>query len=346
MKKTTLLALLALVLASCSEQKSQPKEVEKIVLAYVTSHESRQMPDPTLMTHINYAFGVMNDSCDGVIIQNPEKLRKVVALKSQNPELKVMLSIGGWGAGGFSEMAIDPVKRANFVANCLDITNEFGLDGIDMDWEYPTSSSSGIHSDPSDTDNFTALIKELRAALGQSKLVTFASVATAKYVDFKAVEPYLDFINLMTYDISQAAKGFHHSPLYKGKKSTYSTEESVAEHIALGIPKEKIVVGVPFYGRGNTERGFGDFVNISDFAELFKDYELLWDDECKVPYYGHSLEPELIVCSFENEKSLQIKCQYIKDNNLRGVMYWAYGSEGKGAPLSVALNNYMGDSKN
>lgn len=119
-----------------------------VVIAYVTDNDRAVMPDPTVMTHINYAFGHVNKTFDGVRISNPERLHKISALKSQNPNLKVMLSIGGWGSGRFSEMAADPKLRKSFAKDCARVMKEFNLDGIDIDWEYP---SQGSCDDPEGT---------------------------------------------------------------------------------------------------------------------------------------------------------------------------------------------------
>lgn len=111
---------------------------DKVIVAYVTSWSS-VMPDPSVMTHINYAFGHVNDNHDGVRIDNEERLRSIVALKRINPSLKVLLSVGGWGSGGFSEMAADKGWRWCFASHCRFLVESFGLDGIDIDWEYPSS---------------------------------------------------------------------------------------------------------------------------------------------------------------------------------------------------------------
>jgi len=108
---------------------------DKVVLAYVTT-KNRPLPDPSYMTHINFAFATVNNTFDGIVIGRPDKLKEIVALKKINPSLKVLLSIGGWGAGGFSEMASTVTTRKAFARDCKRVIDEFGLDGIDMDWEY------------------------------------------------------------------------------------------------------------------------------------------------------------------------------------------------------------------
>ncbi len=204
------------VLVSCGSVKSGEEDIaasrdSKVVVAYVTSW-SEVMPDPQYMTHINYAFGHVNESFNGVKIDNEERLRQIVDLRKQKPELKVLLSIGGWGSGRFSEMAANDEYRRAFAADCDRVVKEFALDGIDIDWEYPTSSMANISSSPDDTENFTLLMQDIRAAIGNEKELTLATVASAGYIDFKAILPSVDFVNIMSYDMATAPK--HHSALY------------------------------------------------------------------------------------------------------------------------------------
>ena len=152
-----------------------------VIVAYVVSG-SEVMPDPQLMTHINYAFGHVSKTFDGVDIDNGGRLRKIVELKRVKPSLKVVLSVGGWTSGRFSEMAADASLRRAFAKDCSRKVKEYGLDGIDIDWEYPTSSAAGISSSPADTDNFTLLMRDLRAALGKGKLLTLATVCDARFI--------------------------------------------------------------------------------------------------------------------------------------------------------------------
>ena len=133
-KYLMLLALICLPALVCGQRKNPQ---EKIVVAYVTSW-TNEVPDPWVMTHINYAFGHVNETFNGVRIDNPERLKMIVGLKRQNPNLKVMLSVGGWGSGRFSEMAATEENRTAFALDCRKKVEEFQLDGIDIDWEYPT----------------------------------------------------------------------------------------------------------------------------------------------------------------------------------------------------------------
>ena len=140
----------------------------KVILAYVTSWSS-VMPNPQMVTHINYAFGHVDSTFQGVKVDNPQRLRQIARLKKKNPHLKVMLSVGGWGSGRFSEMAADPAKREKFAKDCRRVVRKFNLDGIDIDWEYPTVSAAGISSSPDDTENFSLLMQDLRKSVGKKK---------------------------------------------------------------------------------------------------------------------------------------------------------------------------------
>lgn len=311
--------LMVLAFCSCASP-SEVAEKDRVVVAYVTSW-SDVIPDPFCMTHINYAFGHVNDTFDGVRVDNPQRLKDMVALKNVNPDLKVMLSVGGWGSGRFSEMAMDRKLRRSFADDCLRVVEEFGLDGIDIDWEYPTSSAAGISYSPEDTGNFTMLMKDLRQVLGDGLLLTFASAASAEYVDFTAVEPYVDFVNIMAYDMATAPK--HHSALYESEISGGMTSDKAARaHMAAGMPAHKLVLGMPFYGRGS-----GRYADFNDFKDIKKDIEAyeIWDEKAQVPYIADT-DGTLIV-GYDNPRSLKIKCGYIKANGLRGAMYWDYDGD-------------------
>ena len=118
------------------------KDNGNVVLAYVTSWSS-VMPNPQVLTHINYAFGHVDSTFAGVKVDNPQRLEAISALKKKHPHLKVMLSVGGWGSGRFSEMAADPQLREKFAKDCRRVVRKYNLDGIDIDWEYPTVSAAG-----------------------------------------------------------------------------------------------------------------------------------------------------------------------------------------------------------
>jgi len=326
-----LLTLAALLLISCQSQTPQPVETDiepdKVVVGYITSWGDR-IPNPQLVTHLNYAFGHVAESFDSVRIDNPERLRSMVALKASNPNLHVMLSVGGWGSGRFSEMAANPEFRQSFARHCREAIDEYSLDGIDIDWEYPTSNAAGISSSPDDTRNFTLLMRDLREALGPDYLLTFADYADTTYVDYCAVMPYIDFVNLMTYDMADPP--YHHSALYRSEiAGPICVVEAIDHHLEAGVPRSKLVMGMPFYGRASK-----DYKRPRSFGEMILDdlYVERWDSTACVPYLVD--KDGKMVLAYENANSIAHKCEYILEKGLRGGMYWDSDNDDENFTLS------------
>lgn len=232
--------------------------------------------DVRQITHLNYSFGLVynnekdetNDALKDAgklhqIWLSPkvqDDLLKIPQLRKQNPNLKVLLSVGGWGARGFSGAAATKESRAVFIQSAQEIIAKYGLDGIDLDWEYPVNGAWGlVESQPADRANFTALLKELRAALGHKKLLTIAVGANAEspksWVDVKAITPSLDYINLMTYDMAYGTQYFN-SNLYDSTQwptvaaaDKYSADFVVNNYLAAGLKASQMNLGIGFYGR-------------------------------------------------------------------------------------------------
>ncbi len=304
---------------------------DQVVLAYVTSW-SHIVPDPACVTHINYAFGHVKPTFDGVRIDNEQRLKMLVGLKDRNPNLKVMLSIGGWGSGNFSEMASTEANRKAFAADCRRVIDEFQLDGIDIDWEYPTSNSAGISSSPSDTDNYTLMMKEIRSSIGANKLLTLASQAGAGFIDFASLEPIVDFVNVMTYDMGNPPK--HHAPLRRSRNVGWiSCEEGIDKHIAAGIPVHKLTLGIPFYGHGTD--GIPGYVDYKNILKLEGNYIQKWDEDACVPYLAD--KDGKLICTYETPQSIAIKCEYLKKKGLLGAMYWDYAADDEQGSLRNAV---------
>jgi len=314
----------------------QPQLSKKIIVAYVTSW-TNVIPDPTYITHLNYAFVHVNANFNGVRVDNPERLRKLTALKNANPNLKVLISIGGWGSGKFSEMAASDTTRTKFAEDCLRIIKEFNLDGIDIDWEYPTSKAANISASPNDTQNYTLLMTAIRSKIGNNKLLTLASCADAKYIDFKAIEPIVNFVNIMTYDMGNPPT--HHAGLYRSKYTGWiSVDEAVTAHVTAGMPIKKLVLGIPFYGHGKS--GIANFIDYKEVIKL-SGYKNQWDTVAKVPYLEN--DKGEFVCTYENPESIQIKCEYLLNRGMLGAMYWDYSGDTEDGVLRKAV--YAGVNK-
>lgn len=330
MKKKLLIVALAAVVAMAA------RAADRVVVAYVTSWSSI-VPDPRTMTHINYAFGGVNSSHDGITLGGTGRLKMLVGLKKQNPALKVLVSIGGWGAGGFSPMAADSAKRAKFAAACRALCTQYNLDGIDIDWEFPGNNSSKESSPADEKHNYSLLMRDIRRAIGPDLLLTMASNYTPDNYNFRECIDYLDFVNVMCYNM--AGNPNHHAALYRGgvvSKGYYTSQESVSAHLKAGIPRDKLVMGMPFYGNGS----LGE-ISLARVNELIAsgDYTDHWDDTGKVPYLTD--KNGTMQVGYDNARSLGYKCDYILRQRLRGGMYWDYAEDDAEGSLRTTLYNKL-----
>lgn len=307
-------AVLSVAVISCktkAEVEEQKPQYE--VLTYVWSG-GKMMPDLDLITSINYAFGRVSEDRKSINIENEERLREVVALKNQKPKLKVLLSLGGACSDGFSELAANDSLRKAFAADCRRVIDEFGLDGIDYDWESPGFDDGT----PEDVDNFELLLAETRNAIGEDKLLTVASMAGALGMKLPEILDYVDYFNVMCYDMTWTALGSHTSMRESPVAGDYTVERAMKTYEEKGVHKDKIMLGLAFYGRGdnNSFKGWTDYRDI----EIQPSMEVRWDSIGCVPYVVDSLGS--FILGYENPRSLEIKCDYIKELGLRGAMCW------------------------
>ena len=327
-----------------------------IVLAYFTEY-TEVLPEVKLLTHINYAHGRFKNpkTGDGGIVITESKqapISKVVALKSVNPKLKVMLMIGGWGghADGFSEMAKSAAKRTEFCQSVKKLIDQHKLDGVDIDWEYPTQSADNeTGCDPMDTQNFNLVLKELREILGTSKIISYASSSShPEYVDWATAINYIDYVNVMTYDMGAAPKG-HNSPLHKGDRFTHSSwDQAVEKHEKYKVPKNRQVMGVPFYGKAEKNPSDADKVFVDskgklgysikyrDIVPVLQDGKYMgvvlnrklhrvWDTRSMVPFLADDTGRNFL--SYDDPESVAAKGAYVVTNGHLGAMFWEYRSD-------------------
>lgn len=329
-----------------------------IVLAYFTEY-TEVLPEVSLLTHINYAHGrFANPSTGdgGIVITESKKapIKDVVALKSVNPRLKVMLMIGGWGAhaDGFSMMARDAAKRTAFCQSVKSLLDKHKLDGVDIDWEYPTQSADNeTGADPSDTRNFNLVLKELRETIGTDKIISFASSSSAKYVDWPNAMKYLDYVNVMTYDMGAAPNG-HNSPLHKSAVFNHrSWDESVDAHEKGGVSRDRMVMGIPFYGKAEKSPAAGQkifdytvrYYEIPDILEkgkykgaaLARNVHRMWEFTSMVPYLADDSGKNVL--SYDDPESVAAKGAYVKAGGMLGAMFWEYRCDSADHALLKAL---------
>jgi GH18 family chitinase len=200
------------------------------VIGYATDAINVETIPFAKLTHINYAFLIPNGDGSFAAFENASKVKTLVQLSHQN-NVKVLISIGGWGWDAqFEEIAADPLKRAAFVNQALKVVDEYEFDGIDVDWEYPDPGKSA--------QNYLELIRELRTTL-PDKLLTTAVISSGDETGLGIpTETFalLDFINVMTYD-------------EPGHASMEQFQTGLDYWLGRGVPPEKLVMGIPFYSR-------------------------------------------------------------------------------------------------
>lgn len=328
-----------------------PAKDGRVAIAYVTYY-GKAIPDPMLMTHINYAFAelyVKDGVYKGFKLQGSEdRFRQVVALKKKNPNLKISLSFShtvtnedNAQGGGFSALAKSDEYRKAFAKDCRDFCSKWGIDGIDIDWEFPGLSWSGHACDPSvDVENHVLLMKQLRETLGTRYLLTYAgyvkdvteSDGGRRYIDIAAVDPYVDFVNVMTYDMDAAP---HHQSALRDKSAYVDCERAIKAYTDAGVAASKLVLGIPFYGRISFDKSPGA-IDYNKIILLDKnDYKIdNWDSNANVPYVTYKGS---YYCGYDNEKSIAIKGDWIRSLGMKGMMYWDYNADDNQHTLCKAV---------
>lgn len=331
--------------------------------------------DATKLTHINYAFA---NIIDGQIVfgsdridnteRNIDDIKKLTALRAVNPDLKVLVSVGGWGwSDNFSDASLTDSSRNLFARSAAEFINANDLDGIDIDWEYPNHPGAGNTYRHDDIHNFTLLLKCTREHIDslanlqgrkEPYLLTIATGADSTYVantELGMLEQYLDFINIMTYDFHHglSSQTGHHSNLYLSESDAPNgdaTAKAVKMHLDAGISPSKLNIGVPFYGRKwkgvePVNNGLyreaattGMSIPYSEVLLASGDpaYNRTYDSSAAAPFLWNAEDSAFI--SYDDEVSLKAKMEYVKSMQLGGVMFWEYAEDTDGRLLGTIVN--------
>lgn len=363
-----ILLLIMLFTFSSLKNREADSSTKYVIIGYVGGFRglvNTEMIKAKKLTHINYAFvdvqhnraWLTNEATDTI------NFRKLNLLKLDNPDLKILISIGGWSwSENFSDAVLTDTSRKAFATSAAEIVRKYGLDGVDIDWEYPAKpGEEGNIYRPEDRHNFTLMFQEIRNQLdklehemGKKMLLTTAvggSPSFVEHTEMDKVQQYVDYINLMTYDFGGDTIALHHTNLYP--TSTYPNENSVDKtvttYIAAGVPAKKLVVGVAFYGHMykmsssegeglkqrvvSRERGESGYSFIKDSLINKNRYKRYWDQKAMAPYLFNK-EKKLFI-SYDDEQSVKEKCNYVKSHHLVGAFFWEYASDPKGYLLDT-----------
>ena len=327
---------------------AQQKKTYKII-AYCTgkAENIKQYPISKL-THIIYSFlKLQNDTLIFRDSTQQNAVQQLVQLKSVYPQLKIMVSIGGWGGcAPCSDLFASDEHRKNFAKTTVALFKQYGIDGLDLDWEYPAIEGYPDHKfDVADKNDFTELVKALRKEMGNDYLLSFAAGGFIKYmeqsVDWDTVMPLVDFVNLMNYDLvgGYATVTGHHTPLHDYLPEQESTSKAVTWLLKNKVAANKLIIGAAIYARvwenvSDTNHGLyqpGKFkrgVAYADFSNYFSDtsgFKYHWDKKAKAPYqYNESLK---LFATFDDKHSIKEKTKFIRRKKLGGIMFWELGQD-------------------
>jgi chitinase len=358
--KRVVLGLLLFTLAACQQSSQVTEELDTAVTnKWVSGYYVGYIPYPVSeidfsgITHL--MIGPILPKSDATLevsmyTANGPQLAKQAAQAARSNSKKAVAFLGGMDTAPQWRVASNAANRTKFIANLKKLMSDYSFDGLDLDWEPVAESDKPL---------ILALVKELRAALPNAVL-TFPAYGTinTNFRDdlsfYAQLAPYLNQLNLMTYDMIGAYPdgtpyegwlSWHHTPLYNPRTGEYwrtpsSIDDAVKAYLAAGVPASKLGIGMGFYGScwsgpvtgprqefNGSKRLAGD--NEMSYANIIRDYynatALRWDDGAKMHYLSFSQPKGPKGCtfiSFESGKSIRAKGDYVKANALGGAIIW------------------------
>lgn len=369
-KRTTIYLtsiLIAFFVGILSVHVHAQKAFKPNVIAYYTGNKTIIDSFPIeKISHLIYSFGhLKGDSLTIKSAKDSALISQMVGLKRRNPDLKIMIAMGGWsGCQNCSEVFSRKSGRKTFVKTTRQLLDFFKVDGIDLDWEYPAVKGfPGHRYTIDDRQNFTLLIKELRKKLGKKAEISFAAGGTKNCIDscfeWDKVMPLVNRVNLMSYDLvsGYATQSGHHTPLYSKTEQQLSTDYAVKLMEAFGVPSAKIALGAAFYARvfANTNDGnqglyqpskFVHGVSYKNYKTQFSmenGYQYYWDDIAKAPYYYNPKTKYF--ATFDDARSISLKTRYVLENKLNGIMFWELTDDAYVDGLLDVIHNTINKDK-
>ncbi|XP_058064495.1 mucin-2-like [Anopheles bellator] len=338
-----------------------------------TAKFTPQNINPYLCTHLIYSFGGFtkeNNLKPYDKYQDIEQggFAKFTGLKTYNKQLKTMLAIGGWNEGSsrFSPLVADAQRREQFTRNTIKFLRQYHFDGLDLDWEYPAFRDG---SKPKDRENYAQLVQELREEFEREAtktgrprlLLTMAVPAGVEYLekgyDLQKLNKYLDWFNLLSYDYHSAYEPAvnHHSPLFSVEEASEYTfdselniDYSVKYFLNAGADRDKLVLGIPTYGRSYTlynpdatgigapadgpgeqgdstrEKGYLAYYEICSNLKKNSDWTIVQPNPKALGPYAYKGNQWV---GYDDEAIARIKAKYVAENNLGGIMFWSIDND-------------------
>ncbi|PWB21909.1 glycoside hydrolase family 18 protein [Flavobacterium sp. HTF] len=342
MKQLNLIALLLLCICSTSIFAQKDKKM-KIIAYYTGDDKLINEYEINKLDQIIFSFCHLKEgklSVDSA--KDSVTIKHLVSLKAKNPQLKIILSLGGWGGCEPCSAAFSTAEgRLTFAKSVKEVSNYFKADGLDLDWEYPAIEGLPGHLfQPVDKTNFTELIKILRSTLGKKYELSFAAGGFQKYLDesveWSKVMPLVNHVNIMSYDLVNGYSKVtgHHTPLYSTNPNEESTNRAVEFLLKQGVPAEKLIIGGAFYSRTwknveNVNNGLyqsGEHIegiSFKNFATTYTEangWKYFWDEKAKAPYWYNATTKTF--ATSDDLKSIKEKTEYVKSKKLGGIMFW------------------------
>lgn len=331
------------------------------------------------LTHLNYAFANVIDG--EVAIGHPEFDLELFAglreLKQKHPQLKTLISVGGWTwSKDFSDAALTPESRARFADSGVAFIRAHGFDGVDIDWEFPVGGGmAGNTVRPEDKQNYTLLLQALRERLdaaaqvdGRPYLLTAAVGNGPSFLantEIVKVAALLDWMNLMAYDLNGTWNKYaaHLAPLFRdpamavaGASPKNNVADLVDLYLAAGVPARQLVLGFPFYGyswKGCAAAGHGQYQTCDgagrgsweagalDYSDIAKN---LVNRNGFSRYWNAAARAPWLYnpvsgefVSYDDPESLTHKLRFLKLRKLAGAMFWELGGDRQQALLDAMV---------
>ncbi|KAH7109921.1 chitinase [Dactylonectria estremocensis] len=286
-------------------------------------------------------------------------VKQLYLLKTAYRKLKVLLSIGGWTwSANFPTVASTAPSRATFAKSAVTIMKDWGFDGIDVDWEYP--------ADATDAANMILLLQAVRDELDayaaqyasnhhfQLSIAAPAGSEHYKKLRLAQLGGIVDYVNMMAYDYAGSWSSYsgHNANIFANTEqpnsTPFNTDSAVQGYLDGGIPAEKVILGMPIYGRSFqgttgigqtfTWTGSGSWENgVWDYKDLPKvGATVEYDSIAKASYSYDSSTQELI--SFDPPKAIKEKVSYLKGLGLGGSMFWEASADKNGSDSLISAS--------